>query len=114
VSDLEKKVYELLRALYPFAKIPREFFVKYHGESLRFDFVIPHLKVAVECQGEQHYRYVAHFHQTHQGYRHAKWHDSLKQEWAELNGWVLIDIPYNSVPEKHELLNRITKAVCAR
>jgi len=112
MSDLEDKIKELLKAAFPRATIKEQYFVKYNGASLIFDFYIPSVGVLVECQGAQHYKFVAHFHGTKDEYESALRRDKLKQEYALKNKMFLLEIPYNKLPANHvDLFNQIYEGV---
>lgn len=84
---------ELLSQLYPTDAILEE--VGLPDCSLRLDFYLPRLSLAIECQGQQHYEYTSHFHKHRLGFADAKRRDNRKREWCELNRINLIELPYN-------------------
>jgi len=53
----------------------------------RYDIVVVPEKLIIEFDGEQHFRYVPHFHKTKQGFEDYKEKDERKQKVAEANGW---------------------------
>ena len=77
-------------------------------EALYLDFYIPLLKKAIEVHGEQHYKFVAHFHNNAMGFIKHKKRDNDKKEWCEINGIEYIELPYNESIEQWK--QRILKA----
>ncbi len=78
---------DLLKKLYPFKQILEE--VPLPGVSagctLHADFYVPAVALIVEVQGQQHFKYVAHFHKNRMAFLHALRLDQLKRQWCELN-----------------------------
>lgn len=75
---------ELLRELYPTDSILEE--VSLPGIGLYADFYLPQRKKMVEVHGEQHFKYVPHFHGNPQGFAESKVRDKNKEEWCNING----------------------------
>lgn len=92
-SELHKAVRELLKIEYPTDNILEE--VSVPGEQLYLDFFLPLRKICVEIHGEQHYKYVPHFHGNIQGFIKSKERDARKQKWCEINGIQYIPLKYN-------------------
>lgn len=67
-------------------------------QKLHYDFYLPKYNVLVEYQGMQHY-YKNH-QITRKGYNlHDVWslqikHDNMKRQYAQENGYILIEVPY--------------------
>lgn len=71
-----------------------------------------------ECDGQQHYDIIDHFHMTEETLQHQKETDQIKDEWCKKNNIPLFRIPYidykkinsqyllNRFPELKELLER--------
>jgi predicted adenine nucleotide alpha hydrolase (AANH) superfamily ATPase len=70
------------------------------NQVLFLDFYIPLLKKAIEVHGEQHYKFVAHYHSNAMGFMKHKKRDHDKQEWCESNGIEYIELPYNEDVEQ--------------
>tara|TARA_R110000824_G_scaffold143199_1_gene310732 strand:+ start:4440 stop:4847 length:408 start_codon:yes stop_codon:yes gene_type:complete len=68
------------------------------------DFLSLKAKVIIEVHGRQHYEYVPHFHRTKLAFAKAKLRDQTKIEWAEINEFILIELPYNKEPEWETLI----------
>ena len=84
---------DLLKSMYPTQRILEE--IPLPGIRLFADFYLPDRKIVIEVHGQQHYRFVAHFHGTVAGFLGAKGKDLKKQEWCELNNISLVVLPYD-------------------
>lgn len=95
-SGLHKKVLQTLKELYPTVPILQEVAIPLRrGETLYLDFYIPLLKKAVEAHGEQHYKFVAHYHSNALGFIKHKKRDADKKNWCDINNIQYIELPYN-------------------
>jgi len=70
------------------------------GEGLYLDFFLPIARVAVEVQGQQHYKYSKFFHGDKSKLIEQQQRDRRKASWCELNSIRLVLIPYNASEEK--------------
>lgn len=70
--------------------------------QLSYDFMVGNF--LIECQGLQHYKPIEHF-GGEEKFEIQQSHDKLKREYAENNGYVLIEIKYNEAPS--EVLDKI-------
>lgn len=96
-SGLHKKIYEFLKLQFPLDVILQE--IPLPGTSvppLRLDFFIPNRMLAVEADGEQHYKFVPFFHETMVGFRKAQARDKKKLAWLENNNIQLVRLPENA------------------
>ena len=75
--------------------------------TLYFDFYLPLLETAIEVHGEQHYRYIRHFHRTLAGFLDQKRRDREKVEWCELNKIKLIELNYKEYDEWQKQLKNL-------
>lgn len=82
------------------------------SNNLELDCYNPELKLAVEYNGIQHYKYIPYFHKSKDAFQNQKYRDYMKKEMCEKNGITLIDVPYTvKVPEiKSFLLNKLSSA----
>jgi very-short-patch-repair endonuclease len=111
-SNFEEETLSLLKEAFPSAKIVPQYSVNYMKNQLFFDFYLPAMNVLIECQGEQHYKFVTHFHGTQADYKEAKRRDQLKREWSTQQGIPLLEIKFNERPETSmELFRMIHKVV---
>jgi hypothetical protein len=93
-SGLHARVRDFLRTIYPVDRIMEE--VGLPGSNgLRIDFYLPLRQLAVEAHGEQHYKFIAHFHGTMMGFLLAKERDDKKKKWCEINDIRLIELPFD-------------------
>jgi hypothetical protein len=101
ISSLHKKAHQILINAYPTLVILQEIPIPLRKtETLYLDFYIPLLKTAVEVHGEQHYKFVAHFHNNAFGFIKHKKRDREKIEWCEINSIQHIELPYNESEEQ--------------
>lgn len=97
-SELHIRCRNILRSLYPTQPILEE--VPLPGSKLSFDFFLPWRKVAIECQGEQHYKYNQHFHRNRMEFARAKNRDKRKKDWCLENNIRLVELPFNENDEE--------------
>lgn len=95
-SSYHVRAYSLIHLIFPADIILQEIPT---GDGY-IDLFLPNRLIAVECQGEQHSTYSAHFHKTKLGFMKAKGRDRKKVEWAEVNGIRLICLNYNETDEQ--------------
>ena len=105
MSKLSDYVYELLKKIFPHNLIKAEYYIKYKGTRLFFDFYIKDLGILIEVQGKQHDEYVEHFHGDREGFIVSKRRDNLKKEYCQENDLILIEI--RSRISKVKLIDRI-------
>ena len=86
---------------------------KKHG-LLKYDFYLPKYKVAIECQGIQHFKEVYHFKINKKKLKTVQERDRIKNKLSKENGVKLlyfsnlnIKYPYEVFKDKEELLNKI-------
>jgi len=109
ISSLHKKANELLLEIYPTIPILQEVDISLRrNQTLYLDFYIPMLKKAIEVHGEQHYKFVAHYHNNAMGFVKHKKRDREKQEWCEINNIQYIELPFNESLDQWK--QRIIKA----
>ena len=100
----------------PFAKARPDFLrnpVTSQGmdsNNLELDCYNAELKLAVEYNGIQHYKYIPYFHKNKEAFQNQKYRDYMKREICEKNGITLIEVPYTvKVDEiKSFLLNKLS------
>jgi hypothetical protein len=64
------------------------------GQNLELDCYNDELKIAIEYNGEQHYKYVPHFHSSKDAFYNMKYRDEMKTRLCEQNGIKLVIVPY--------------------
>ena len=94
-SSLHLECRALLKERFVTAQILEEVPIKLHrNQVVYFDFYIPLRRLAVEVQGEQHFKYVPFFHHSVANFIKAKKLDADKKEWCEINGITLIELTH--------------------
>jgi hypothetical protein len=61
--------------------------------NLELDCFDPELKIAVEYNGVQHYKYVPYFHKNKEAFLNQKYRDTLKGKMCKEHGVTLITVP---------------------
>lgn len=93
-----KGEYECRRCLYslfnkPFTKI-RNIYNPITQKYLELDCYNDELKLAIEYQGKQHYKYTPHFHKNFESFRNMQYRDELKKIYCKQLGITLVEVPY--------------------
>jgi len=107
MSKLADKTRIVLKKTFPHNFIIEEYYINYKGMRLFFDFYIKELDVLVEVQGQQHDRFIKHFHQDQAGFIASKKRDNLKKEYCEEKDMVLLEIR----SEKHLTRKNIVEKI---
>lgn len=97
-SRSEIKCREILERYFkkPFRKA-RPNFLRNHitgRHNLELDCYNPELRLALEYNGAQHYKYIPFFHPTKDAFYNQKYRDDMKHRLCKENGIRLIEIPY--------------------
>jgi hypothetical protein len=105
-SQLHLAARQILYELFPTTQIIEEVSIPIkRGVTQYFDFFISNIKLAVEVNGQQHYKFNSLFHSTASDFMAQKKRDQDKRDWCEQNRITLIELPYNEKIE--EWLTRI-------
>ena len=75
---------------------------------LRFDFYLSQYNTLIECQGEQHKRWIEGW-QTKKDFEDLQIHDKRKKEYCKKNNIKLIEIWYNEVKEIENIFKKELK-----
>lgn len=80
--------------------------------NLELDCYNPELKLAVEANGIQHYKYVPYFHKNRDAFQNQQYRDELKRRMCKDNGIILIEVPYTVKEDKVKdyILERVRQA----
>lgn len=80
----------------PFVKVRPDFLrnTVTGGHALELDGYNPELKLAVEYNGEHHYRYKPYFHESKEAFYNLKYRDDMKNRLCKEAGVTLITVPY--------------------
>lgn len=105
-SSYHIKARLLLKELYPTMQILEEVAIWPHkSETLYLDFYIPLIKTCLEVHGEQHYRFVAHYHANQLAFLKSQKRDKHKKEWCYINGIRYIELPYDKDTQWKDIIN---------
>ena len=63
--------------------------------NLELDCYNDELKLALEYNGAQHYKYIPYFHRSKEAFHNQKYRDEIKKYKCRENGIRLIEVPYN-------------------
>jgi|TARA_B100001094_G_scaffold272380_1_gene278142 hypothetical protein len=100
-SELHLKTRSILKALYPTLQILEEVPIQVSKSSTLFmDFYLPLKKLCVEVHGEQHYKFIKHYHVNAIGFAKAKKRDQQKQDWCQINDIKYVALPYDEKEEE--------------
>lgn len=73
--------------------------------NLELDCYNSDMKLAVEYNGVQHYKYIPYFHKNYEAFTNQKYRDYMKKNLCEKNHITLIEVPYTiKVPEIRSFL----------
>lgn len=104
-SKLHEIAREILKEKYPLITVMEEVSITLRwGQYAYLDFYIPFYKKAIEVHGEQHYKFVPHFHVSAKGFIDSKKRDSDKIEWCENNGIEIVVLPFDKIEEWGEMI----------
>jgi hypothetical protein len=95
----------------PNKRVFTEFYVNFGGHKLFFDFYVRELGLLVEVQGQQHFKFVSHFHGTKEKFTGQVNRDNLKIEYIQKEDLYLIYINYDEEITEELILSRITEAM---
>lgn len=107
-SSLHITAKAVIRKCLPYAIIYEEVVLsgcKGPSGILRADFFIPELPLLIEVHGEQHYKFIKHFHKSETDFVAAQKNDLIKQEWCALNDIGYVELPFNKIKEWKTLIN---------
>lgn len=93
---------EVIKRIYPSLKLAEEVHIPGLKTPMYLDFFMPLMKIAVEVQGEQHYKFNSFFHVNKMEFFQAKSRDRMKKSWCELNDISIVELPYNETEEQWE------------
>ena len=95
-SEYHLAARKLLVELYPTLVILEEVLIPIRrSQNAYLDFYLPLRKMAIEVQGESHFKYIPYFHHTLNAYMKARRRDEEKKEFCDINGISLIYFNWN-------------------
>lgn len=89
-SKIQFEIGQIIKKRYPLDPILEDITIP--ETRLSLDFYIPHRKIAVEVQGEQHDEMNPYFHKSNADFENQKARDEIKKFFCELNGIRLIEL----------------------
>ena len=100
-SSLHLRARNILAQKFPTLQILEEVAIPVRkSETLYLDFYLPLNRLCVEVHGEQHYKFVAHYHNSQLGFIRHKKRDRDKMEWCEINNIRYVELPFNENDEE--------------
>jgi hypothetical protein len=106
-SNLHMQARSLIKNIFPTLVVLEEVpIILRKSETLFLDFYLPLIKFCIEVHGEQHYKFVAHYHSNQLGFMKHKKRDREKVEWCYKNDIKYIELPFNETVDQWE--QRIT------
>ena len=93
MSLIATRVHSILNNIFPanpHRRVVEEYYVRYKGNRLFFDFFIPEMSVFIECQGRQHFEFVKHFHGCLENFKAQRFRDNLKIDYVQENDMYLV------------------------
>jgi hypothetical protein len=103
MSKLEFKAKIILEGIFnrPFMKIRPDFLRNdVTGQNLEIDLYNDELKLGVEINGNQHYKFTPFFQKNKEAFYNQRYRDEMKKDKCAKNGITLIEVPYK-VGEKN-------------
>ena len=105
-----KALLKIVKQLYPYQRIELEYNVANFG-ALFLDIYLPRLALAFEFDGEQHFKYVQHFHGNRQGFLNAKKRDLDKDEMCKEKQITLIRVAFDEEMSREMVHAKIEEAL---
>jgi len=68
--------------------------------QLPYDFELTDYKILIEVQGNQHLEFTSYFQQTEKNFKYQCWKDTLKKNFAENKGYILLAITYPQIDSR--------------
>jgi hypothetical protein len=107
----EDRLYYTLRKLLPDEICIRNGYYSFlpspKGNAMQLDVYFPNLKLAVEYNGRQHYKYTKKFHKTQEAFQYLRKCDQLKKKLCKELGITLIIVDYTHSPTEDYIRKRL-------
>ena len=97
-SKLELRAKVILEHIFkrPFVKIRPDFLRNdVTGYNLELDLYNEDLELAIEINGDQHYKFIPFFHRNKDAFTKQRYRDEMKKMKCKQEGIILIDVPYS-------------------
>lgn len=99
MSKGARELLRIVRKIYPNQRIITEHHV---GERLLLDFFLSRYNLGFEYDGEQHFKYIEHFHGDRRGFAQAQKRDTRKEELCDDLNITLVRVAFDEpMTEKH-------------
>jgi hypothetical protein len=98
-SKIQYEIGRIIRQRFPLDPVLEDITIP--ETRLSIDFYIPHRKIAVEVQGEQHDEMNPYFHKSNAEFEEQKQRDETKRFFCELNGIRLLELRTIKDASKH-------------
>ena len=80
--------------------------------NLELDCFEPSLKLGIEYQGAQHYKYIPYFHKNKEAFRNQQYRDELKRRMCRDNRINLIEVPHTvKIPQIESYIRHQLKLI---
>jgi len=106
-SKVHKAIVQYFKKELPSFNISQNHKIEIDNKNLYCDiFCNSPFHFVIEIMGEQHYKFIKHFHGTEKNFRTAQLNDRLKREWCEMNDYCYIEIPVKgfAMEKFHDML----------
>ncbi len=110
MSKGAKELLEIVQQVYPNHRVELEYNVASNG-GLFIDIFLPRLNIGFEYDGEQHFKFVKHFHGDTLGLLQARRRDRRKDELCEEQGIILVRVAYNEKIDRELIVGKIEEAL---
>ena len=78
----------------------------------RYDIVCPDIRLIVEYDGQQHFKFVKMFHKDQKGFEEYKHKEKVKEDFAKVNDWSIIRFSYVEKVEDKEYVKKVLGLKC--
>lgn len=100
----------IVEEIFPNQIIQLEYNVADRG-GLFIDIFLPALDIGFEYDGEQHFKFIEHFHGDRQTFAAARRRDLSKDDACQAKNITLIRVAYNEPMDKNSILEKIEVAL---
>lgn len=105
-SQLEIKIKDILKKynINYKTQVKYESLLGLRNGNLSYDFYLPDYNLLIECQGEQHEKFIKGLHKTYEKFERQLEHDRRKKEYAKEHNIDLLEIWYNEINDIENIL----------
>ena len=113
-SRTEKLVFEYMKSIFPQFEIINNYrpdWLRYN-RNLELDIYLPELKLAIEVNGVQHYKYTPYFHDNEEDFVKQQERDEFKKKRCEEENIKMISIHYEyNYKNEEKLIKYVRKSI---